>query len=64
MDIKVEIEDKFIEDVQSNFPFSSQVSPYQLLENAYALYGWAVNEAFKGRLILSCDVKGNNLIPK
>ncbi|MBW8684381.1 hypothetical protein [Chitinophaga rhizophila] len=57
MEIKVNIDDNYIKDLQSKV---DNAKPSLIASDAIALYNWAVNEIISGRKVVSLDESKNS----
>jgi hypothetical protein len=62
MELRVKIDDKFIDDLKAKLqPNLGEVSGTRVTQDALALYKWAVEEASKGRVVVSSDPEGKDV---
>jgi predicted RNA polymerase sigma factor len=58
MEIRMEVEDQFIKRLQSDL----QLRGTDIVREALTILNWAVNERRLGRVILSADTTGGNVV--
>lgn len=58
MEIRMEVEDRFIKRLQNDLKLRGT----DVVREALTILSWAVNERLKGRVILSADATGDNII--
>jgi hypothetical protein len=57
MELRVNVDDKFVENLQKDLDAKTP----EIARSALTLLNWAVSEAKKGRVILSSDDNGQNV---
>jgi hypothetical protein len=63
MDLRIKIDDKFINDLTSKLEGKQlgEVTGSRVTQDALALFKWAVDETSKGRVVVSSDPDGNDV---
>jgi hypothetical protein len=62
MELRVKIDDQFVDDIKSKLQKKlGETSGTRITQDALALYKWAVDEASKGRVIVSSNPEGNDV---
>lgn len=57
MEVRVDIDDNFVKSLQDSLKLKTS----EIAKSAWTILNWAVDEASKGRVILSSDEKGENV---
>lgn len=62
MDLRINIEDKFINELKSKLEGNQlgEVTGSRMAQDAFALFKWAVEESSKGRVVISAEPSGAN----
>jgi hypothetical protein len=63
MELRVKIDDAFINDLKSKLQGMQfgEITGTRLTQDAFALFKWAVEETSKGRTIVSTDANGEDV---